>query len=78
MDDVHLTDILSRYPVPRHRLTVADYHRLGEARVLGEDDRVELLEGQPVDMSPIGPRHALAIDLLNRRLSAVLGEQAWP
>jgi Uma2 family endonuclease len=77
MDDVYLTDILSRYQVPRHRLTVADYHRLGKARVLGEDDRVELLEGQLVDMSPIGPRHALAIDLLNRLLPATLGEQAW-
>ncbi len=28
-------------------------------------------------MSPIGPRHALAIDLLNRLLPATLGEQAW-
>ena len=77
MDDVNLTDILSRYHVPRHRLTVADYRRLGEARILGKDDRVELLEGQLVDMSPIGPRHALTIDLLNRLLPATLGEQAW-
>jgi hypothetical protein len=42
--------------VPRHRLTVRDYHRLAEAGVLGEDDRVELLEGQLVDMAAIGPR----------------------
>jgi Uma2 family endonuclease len=68
MDAVYQTDILSRYPVPRHRLTVADYHRLGEAGVLGEDDRVELLEGQLVDMSPIGPRHALAVDALTELL----------
>jgi Uma2 family endonuclease len=65
MDD---TDILSRYQVPRHRLTVADYHRLGETGVLGGDDRVELLEGQLVDMSPIGPRHALAVDALTELL----------
>jgi Uma2 family endonuclease len=62
------TDVLSRHKVPRHRLTVADYHRLGEAGILGEDDRVELLEGQLVDMSPIGPRHALAVDALNELL----------
>jgi Uma2 family endonuclease len=62
------TDVLSRHPVPRHRLTVADYHRLGEAGILGEDDRVELLEGQLIDMSPIGPRHALAVDALNELL----------
>ncbi len=44
--DTGRTDILSRHPVPRHRLTVDEYHRLGEAGILGEDDRVELLEGQ--------------------------------
>ena len=55
---------LSRHPVPRHRLTLDEYHRLGEAGILGEDDRVELLEGQLADMSPIGPWHALAVDTL--------------
>jgi hypothetical protein len=68
MDDVYQTDILSRYEVPRHRLTVRDYHRLGEAGIMGEDDRIELLEGQLVDMSPIGPRHALAVDALTELL----------
>ena len=68
MDDVYQTDILSRYRVPRHRLTVRDYHRLAEAGVLGEDDRVELLEGQLVDMASIGPRHALAVDALTELL----------
>jgi Uma2 family endonuclease len=68
MDDVYRTDILSRYQVPRHRLTVRDYHRLAEAGVLGEDDRIELLEGQLVDMAAIGPRHALAVDALTELL----------
>jgi len=77
MDDNYATDILSRYQVPRHRLTVRDYHRLAEAAVLGEDDRVELLEGQLVDMSPIGPRHALATDALTELLVlAVAGRAA--
>jgi hypothetical protein len=57
--DTGSIDVLTRYAVPRHRLTVDDYHRLGEAGILGEDDRVELLEGQLVDMSPIGPRRRL-------------------
>jgi Uma2 family endonuclease len=68
MDTVYDTGILSRYPVPRHRLTRRDYYRLAEAGILGEDDRVELLEGQLVDMSAIGPRHALAVDALNELL----------
>lgn len=62
--------------MPRHRLTVKDYHRLGEAGILGEDDRVELLEGQLVDMSPIGPRHALAIDALNELLVTAVARRA--
>src|SRR6476660_8332454 len=75
--DTGRTDILSRHPVTRHRLTVTEYHRLGEAGILGEDDRVELLEGQLVDMSPIGPRHALAVDALNELLVlAVAGKAA--
>jgi hypothetical protein len=36
------TDILSHFPVPRHRLTIRDYHRLGEVGVLGPNDRVML------------------------------------
>ena len=76
MDDVYQTDILSRYRVPRHRLTVRDYHRLAEAGVLGEDDRVELLEGQLVDMASIGPRHALAVDALNELLVMAAAGQA--
>jgi Uma2 family endonuclease len=75
--DIAPADILTRHRVPRHRLTVHDYHRLGEAGVLGEDDRVELLEGQLVDMSPIGPRHAFVIDLLTRLLVLAVGDRAW-
>ena len=45
-----------------HRFTVADYYRMLEAGILTEDDRVELLGGQVVAMSPIGPPHAYAVD----------------
>ena len=74
--DTGQADVLSRGPVPRHRLTVKDYHRLGEAGILGEDDRIDLLEGQLVDMSPIGPRHALAIDALNELLVTAVARRA--
>lgn len=71
-----LTDVLSRHPVPRHRLTLDDYHRLGRAGILGGDDRVELLDGQLVDMSPIGPRHALTVDTLNELLVTAVAQRA--
>ena len=44
MDTGH-SDILSRHPIRRHRLTLDEYHRLGEAGILGEDDRVDSLKG---------------------------------
>jgi Uma2 family endonuclease len=76
MDDVYQRDILSRYPVPRHRLTVRDYYRLAEVGILRRNDRVELLEGQLVDMSPIGPRHALVSGALTRLLVLAAADRA--
>lgn len=40
------------------KFTVEDYHRLGESGILSEDERVELIEGEIVEMSPIGSLHA--------------------
>jgi Uma2 family endonuclease len=55
-------------------LTSAEYHELGRLGVLTEDDRVELIEGEVVPMSPIGSRHAgcttYLINLLIQRLQA--------
>jgi len=56
--------------------TVDDYHRLAELGVLGEDDRVELLDGQIVQMTPIGPDHAGCVDELTRLLSRLAGSSA--
>lgn len=45
----------------RHRLSVDDYHRMIGAGVFDEDERLELLEGVIVEMSPQRPRHARVI-----------------
>jgi Uma2 family endonuclease len=47
--------------VLRRRFTVDEYHRMGEAGVLHEDDRVELLDGEVVLMSPIGGPHTACV-----------------
>jgi Uma2 family endonuclease len=44
--------------LPRHKLTVEDYHQMGEAGIFGPEERVELIEGELIDMSPIGPFHS--------------------
>jgi Uma2 family endonuclease len=57
--------------------TVEMYHRLGELGILDEDDRVELLDGQIVEMTPIGGRHAACVyrvsNLLTRQLGPDMG-----
>ena len=51
-----------------YQFTVADYHRLLETGVLNEDSHVELLNGEILKMSPIGPRHAACVDRLSEEL----------
>ncbi|MDQ2696903.1 MAG: Uma2 family endonuclease [Pseudomonadota bacterium] len=52
----------------RHKLTVDDFHRLGQAGILAETDRVELIDGELIDMAPIGSRHAECVSRLTRLL----------
>jgi Uma2 family endonuclease len=70
------TDLLTRNPwVTRRPLTVAEYHRMGEAGILTEDDRVELIEGQLIAMSPIGSDHSGTVNALNRMLVRAVGDR---
>ena len=48
----------------RHRLTVHDYHRMADAGIFGEDDRIELIDGDLIDMAPIGSEHAAVVNRL--------------
>jgi hypothetical protein len=63
----------SRVTVVRpHRFTVAEYHRMAEVGILGEDSRVELIRGQIVDTAPIGAPHLGMVNRLTRLLPGVL------
>jgi hypothetical protein len=39
------------------KFTTAEYHRMGEVGIFHEDDRVELIEGEIIQMTPIGDKH---------------------
>ena len=62
--------------VEKRRFNVHEYHRMAEAGILSEDDRVELIEGEIVKMSPIGSRHAACVGRLNRLLQRLVGLDA--
>jgi Uma2 family endonuclease len=62
--------------VRRHRLTVEQYHRMGEAGVFEPEARVELIEGEVIDMAPIGSRHWSMVSRLTRMLVAATGDRA--
>jgi Uma2 family endonuclease len=62
--------------VQRHRVTVDEYHRMAEAGVLAPDARVELIEGEVVDMASIGTRHASTVKRLNRLFLEAAGARA--
>jgi Uma2 family endonuclease len=75
--EVHLSSEVAHVAIraPRHQFTVADYQRMGEAGILLEDDRVELIEGEIIDMSPIGRRHQACVDQLAERFFEALGRR---
>lgn len=62
--------------VPRHRFTVVEFLRMTEAGFLTEDDRLELLWGDVVEMSPINVSHVLCVNRLNMLLTMKLAERA--
>ncbi|MDP5016840.1 Uma2 family endonuclease [Anabaena sp. UHCC 0187] len=55
------------------RLNVSQYHQMSEVGIFSENDKVELINGEIIEMSPIGRRHAACVDRINRLFSNILG-----
>ncbi|MGZ5481946.1 MAG: Uma2 family endonuclease [Pyrinomonadaceae bacterium] len=60
----------------KNHFTVSEYERMGETGVFAPDARVELIEGEIIEMSPIGSRHAACVRLLGKILNGQVGENA--
>ncbi len=58
----------------KHLITASEFTLMCEAGVFREDDRLELIEGEIIEMSPIGKRHAAAVRRLNNLLARGLSE----
>jgi Uma2 family endonuclease len=60
---------------PVRRFTIAEYHRLIDAGIIGEDERVELLEGVIVRMSPQNEAGVRVLTFLMRHLNRTLSDE---
>ncbi|MDF2387729.1 Uma2 family endonuclease [Nostoc ellipsosporum NOK] len=58
----------------RRKFTVEQYHKMVESGILAEDDRVELIRGEIIEMSPIGTKHAACVNRLVNLLVQLLGK----
>jgi Uma2 family endonuclease len=63
-------------PVRRRRFTVEEYHKMAEAGILHEADRVELIEGEILQLSPIGNRHSTCVRRLVAFMTRAVGDTA--
>ena len=62
--------------ITRHRITVEEYYRMAEVGILAPDARVELIEGEIIDMGKIGTAHARPTVHLTRLLIEAVGARA--
>lgn len=60
----------------RRHFNVAEYYRMAAAGIFSEDDRVELIEGEIIEMNPIGSRHAACVGRLTELLGRLAGDKA--
>jgi Uma2 family endonuclease len=62
--------------VTKKLFTVDEFYRMADAGIFTEDDRVELIDGEIIQMSAIGCRHAACVDRANRFLTEAFGRKA--
>lgn len=61
--------------LPYHLWTVEEFHQMAIAGLLDEADRVELIEGEMIDIAPIGSKHAFIVNRISQIFSARVGAQ---
>jgi Uma2 family endonuclease len=61
----------------RRRFNVEEFQRMGEAGIITPDERVELIDGEVYEMTPVGPRHIWSVIYLNKYLLALAGDELF-
>jgi Uma2 family endonuclease len=60
----------------KKRFTADEYQRMGETGILGPEDRVELIDGEVLTMTPIGPRHSACVSRATHAFVKAVGDDA--
>lgn len=59
----------------RRRFTVDEFQRMGEAGIFAPDERLELIDGEVIQMTPVGPKHIWSVIHLNKYFTHLLGDE---
>lgn len=65
--------VIDGLALARRHFTVEEFHRMGETGILTSDDRVELIRGEILQMTPIGSTHSGCVAYLTNTFAARLG-----
>jgi Uma2 family endonuclease len=63
------------FPLKTRLLTTEEYQQMAEMGILTQEDKVELIEGQIVEMSPIGSQHATYVNKITALFIRLLPEE---
>lgn len=63
------------FSVKPRLLTTEEYHKMAEVGILTHEDKVELIDGKILEMSPIGSRHAAYVNKINALLIRLIPEE---
>lgn len=77
-EDAGMSDMAKSMPEAARTRSIAvdEYYRMADVGILRPDERVELLNGRIIEMPPIGPEHALVVELLHDAFRTVLRNRA--
>jgi len=60
----------------KHKVSVSEWHKMGEYNIFPPDTRMELIKGEMIDMAPIGPSHASCVRHLIELFASRKGKAA--
>jgi Uma2 family endonuclease len=64
-------------PIRKHLTDIHEWHKLGEANIFPPESRIELIEGEIFEMSPIGSNHASHLKRINKLFTRLIPENLF-